>query len=139
MRVGVFLLLAIVLAACGGGQPGAESVIRAWSAELNEGDYDGAAQLFAEGAQIVQGANVFVLATHEQARRWNASLPCRGRIVRVEGEGNAVEAAFVLRNRPDRPCDAPGVVARVMVRVRDGKIVLWHQLDEDDSQERQIV
>lgn len=124
-------LLAVVvsaLAACGGGTAGPEEVVREWSEALNAGDYGRAASLFAEGAEVVQGARVFVFATPADAVDWNAALPCRGRIIRAEAEGDSVQASFLLSDRPDRPCDAPGAVARV--RVRDGKIVLFHQLEE---------
>ena len=125
------LLAAAVLAVagCGGGPDGPESVLRSWSEALNRGDYQAAAGLFADGAEIVQGSRVLVFSSPGEAERWNASLPCRGRIVSAEEDGATVKASFVLRDRPDRPCDAPGAVARVVVRVEDGKIVLWHQLE----------
>ena len=42
------LLAALVLSGCGGGDPSAESVVRAWSEAVNTDDNAGAARLFAE-------------------------------------------------------------------------------------------
>ena len=135
MRALAVVPAVLVLAACGGDGAGPESVLRSWSEALNDGDYERAGALFAPGAEIVQGGEVLVFETPDEAERWNASLPCRGRIVRAEEEGATVEASFVLGDRPDRLCDAPGAVARVVVRVEDGRIVLWHQLDSGSAPE----
>jgi limonene-1,2-epoxide hydrolase len=106
----------------------AATIARAWSRALNAGDNDRAADLFAPGARVVQGGYALVLHTHEDAVRWNASLPCSGRIVRIEGSREAVTAQFVLGNRPRSPCDGPGQRAAALFRVRNGKIVLWRQV-----------
>jgi SnoaL-like domain len=112
---------------CGGSQSG-EEVVRAWSTALNAGDNDAAADLFALGAQVVQGGRTIRLSTHEDAVAWNESLPCSGRIVEVESEGDTVTATFVLGDRTTSACDAPGAEATAAFHIEDGKIVLWHQL-----------
>lgn len=117
------------LSACGGGGDSPEDVVRAWSAALNAGDNEGAADLFAPGAQIIQSGQVVRLETHEDAVGWNAGLPCSGRIVELHSEGDTVTATFLLGNRPASPCDAPGAEATAAFRIREGQIVLWHQLD----------
>lgn len=132
------LLIALVLAGCGGGSPDAEQVVRAWSDALNASDYEAAAALFADGAEIVQGPNAIPLRTQADARRFNEALPCSGRIVHVERNGDSATATFVLGNRPDSACDAPGAGAKLLVRVRDGKIVLWHQLESDAPSSEQV-
>ncbi|MGH3105164.1 MAG: nuclear transport factor 2 family protein [Gaiellaceae bacterium] len=114
-------------AGCGGGPPSAESVVRAWSEALNSGDNEAAADLFAPGAEVVQGVS-FVLETRAEAMRFNAALPCSGEIVELVTEGDTVTATFVLGDRETSACDAPGAEAVAAFRIREGKIVLWHQL-----------
>jgi hypothetical protein len=127
LRIALGILLVAFLAGCGSSDPSAESVLRAWSQELNSGDNAAAAKLFAHGAQVVQAGVVVRLNTYEQALAWNAALPCSGRIVSVKSDGNTASATFVLGDRQTSKCDGPGERATALVRVRGGKIVLWHQ------------
>ena len=133
------LLAALVLSGCGGGDPSAESVVRAWSEAVNTDDNDGAARLFAEGARVVQGDDVRRLETFAEARAWNAGLPCSGRIVRLTVREETVRATFVLGDRQQTECDGPGERSQALFRVRDGKIVLWHQLDPAVAPEEESV
>jgi hypothetical protein len=121
-------VVCLAVAGCGGSGDSPESIVRAWSQALNAGDNEAAAELFAPGAQIVQGGTTVRLETHEDAVAWNASLPCSGEIVRVETEGDSVTATFLLDDRSTSPCDAPGAEATATFQIEDGKIVLWHQL-----------
>ena len=121
------LLLGFILAGCGSTPPSPESVVRAWSQELNQGDNQAAAKLFAPGAQVVQAGTTLRLETQAQAVAWNAALPCSGRIVSIKASGDTTTATFVLGNRQQRKCDGPGQRATAIFRVRKGKIVLWHQ------------
>jgi limonene-1,2-epoxide hydrolase len=121
------LFLAAVLAGCGSTPPSAESVVRAWSHELNTGDNQGAAKLFAPGAEIVQAGTTLRLETQAQAVAWNAALPCAGTIVSIKTSGDTTTATFVLGDRQTTKCDGPGRRATAIFRVRKGKIVLWHQ------------
>ncbi len=121
------MLSAGVLAGCGSTPPSAESVVRAWSQQLNTGDNQGAAKLFAPGAEIVQAGTTLRLNTQAEAIAWNAALPCSGRIVSIKSSGNTTRATFVLGNRQKSKCDGPGQRATAIVRVKNGKIVLWHQ------------
>ena len=85
MRAGLLIVVLAVLAAgCGGSQPSTQSVVRAWSQALNAEDNKGAADLFAPGAEVVQGPNVIRLRTHADAEAWNSSLPCSGQIVKIK-------------------------------------------------------
>ncbi len=137
-----FLAVAI-LAGCGsagGHDASPSSVVRAWSRALNAGDNDRAASLFAVDAKVVQGKTTTTLRSHAQAVFFNASLPCAGRIVRLERSGEDVTATFVLADRVTSPCDGPGQQARAVFKIHGGKIVLWHQLpsgprDPDDSEQ----
>jgi limonene-1,2-epoxide hydrolase len=125
-----FLLLVLVAAAgtgCGSSPPSAESVVRAWSQALNSEDNQGAANLFAPGAEIVQGDHVVTLRTHAEAVHWNSELPCSGRIVSIRSTEHTATATFELGDRSHSRCDGPGERATAIFRVVKGKIVLWHQ------------
>ena len=121
------LLVGLVLAGCGSTPPSGESVVRAWSQELNQGDNQAAAKLFAPGAEVVQAGTTLRLDTQAQAVAWNAALPCSGRIVSIKTSGDTTTATFVLGDRQQRKCDGPGRRATAIFRVHKGKIVLWHQ------------
>ena len=120
-------LLALA-AACGGGSRSPESVVRAWSRAIDADRNDAAADLFARGAEVVQGGQVTRLRTHADAVAWNAGLPCSGTIVALARSGDVVRATFLLGDRRRSRCDGPGERATAIFRVHDGKIVLWHQV-----------
>jgi hypothetical protein len=101
--------------------------VRAWSQALNAEDNKGAADLFAPGAEVVQGSTVIRLRTHAEAEAWNSALPCSGRIVSITSHGQTARATFELGDRQHSRCDGPGDRATAIVRVVKGKIVLWHQ------------
>ena len=125
----VALLLAVILlAGCGShSAPSPEDVARAWSAALNRDDNEAAAKLFAARPEIVQGTQLPIM-TRGDVLDWTASLPCGGRITRVERRGKAeVLVVFTLTERPHHICDGPGKAAAAIFGVEDGKIVLWHQ------------
>jgi limonene-1,2-epoxide hydrolase len=125
------LALALVALAvgCGGGTAGTpETIVREWSDALNAGDNERAADLFARGAQVVQGNNIVLLQTHADAVVFNSSLPCSGKIVDVTTDNDTATATFVLGDRKASHCDAPGQKAVAAFKVVRGKIVLWHQL-----------
>jgi hypothetical protein len=137
VRVRLLLALAIVLLAavgCGGGDPSPESVVRAWSEAVNTGDDEAAAELFAPGAEVIQGESRARLRTYGDALLFNSSLPCAGRILRVENGKDGVTATFRLGERPRRRCDAPGAEVQAFFRVEGGKITLWHQLPSSSTE-----
>ena len=130
MRVaGALVSLAAIafLAGCGSGSPSAESVVRAWSAALNQDDNNTAASLFAQGAEVVQNGHVLTLRNRRQAVAWNSALPCSGKIVSIHTRGQTATATFVLGDRRHSQCDGPGQEATAIFKVVHGKIVLWHQ------------
>ena len=133
LRLALAVLAAALAAGCGGGPPSPESVVRAWSRAINDDDNEAAAELFAPGAQVVQAGRTLTLADEEQAEAFNASLPCSGSIVSLAESGETVTATFRLGHRETTRCDGPGTEATALFRVRDGKIVLWHQLDDDEA------
>ena len=118
-----------------------EAVVRAWSAALNAGDNEAAADLFAPGALIVQAGVAVPLPGHAAAVQWNASLPCSGTIVDVELDvaRRIVVAVFALGDRSTGPCNAaPGTLAAAAFLIENGKIVVWQQVapPEERSSER---
>jgi limonene-1,2-epoxide hydrolase len=131
MRLAAIMLALLALTACGGHHkttsPG--EVVRAWSAALDRNDSEAGARLFADGARVIQG-DVQTLATHSDAVQWNASLPCGGTITLLEPRSNGeVLAVFSLTDRPGHLCDGPGDQAAALFQVKNGKIVLWHEVD----------
>jgi limonene-1,2-epoxide hydrolase len=127
------LLGLLALTACGEKKAAsAPEVVRAWSAALDRNDNEHAARLFADGAQVIQNGET-ILATHADALRWNAALPCGGRISHLEVRGkDQVLAIFQLEERPQHRCDANGGQAATIFQVENGRIVLWHQTPVPD-------
>lgn len=141
-RAATLLAVAAAIAGCGGsGTPGdkaipnlndtpsGESVVRAWTTAVYEGDYDRAADLFAPRAMIQQGIT-FVLTSRARALAFNRSLPCRAKVRTIERERHGVLlATFDLF--PGRGGACPdGGSARVRFMIRAGKIETWHQLPD---------
>ena len=106
----------------------AKRVVRAWSARLNAYDNAGAARLFARPALFVQGGVALRLETAADVALWHRLLPCAGRIVSISVKGDRATAVFVLANGKNRRCDAPGVKAAAVFRIRGGKIRSWEQV-----------
>jgi limonene-1,2-epoxide hydrolase len=127
LRVLALSAAVVLLAGCGSGSPSAESVVRAWSAALNQGDNNTAGSLFARGAEVVQNGQVLTLKTRDAAIAWNSELPCSGKILSITSHGNTATATFLLGDRPHSQCDGPGQEATAIFKVMHGKIVLWHQ------------
>jgi hypothetical protein len=102
-------------------------VVRQWITALNEGDYRQAARYFAKGAIVDQGQPIR-LRDATDARIFNASLPCRATLTKVEDEpGPRALASFALRAGPGGPCD--GTVS-VRVTIKGGRFTEWRQLPE---------
>jgi limonene-1,2-epoxide hydrolase len=126
--VAAALALTVALGGCAeAGIASPEEVVRSWSEALNADDNDGAADLFAGGAEVVQAGMSYRLSGHDEAVRWNAALPCDGKIVELEVDEDEVTAVFVLSDSNTTPCDAPGAKVTAIFTVRDGKIVRWEQ------------
>lgn len=132
-QLGVLVLLALVplLAACGGGESestGPDELARAWSRALNDDDNKAAGALFAVGARIEQPGLVIRVRTPNDAALWTGSLPCAGRILAIELNGDEAIATFTLSDRKTSRCDAPGGRVKALFRAQGGKIVLFRQL-----------
>jgi len=128
-RAAVVVAGALVLV---GGAPAASSpasVVRSWSAALNKGNNEAAANLFAKNAIVAQPGYTLPLKTHKLAVLWNKSLPCAGHILWITVKKNVADAAFRLSDRsPVQRCDAPGTRARAAFTVVNGKIAAFVQL-----------
>jgi SnoaL-like protein len=123
------LLSAAVVVGCGGDEAADPvSVVEHWSQALNAGHDGAAAALFADGAVVIQSGERRSLTDQEDARAFNASLPCGGKIVETSQDGDDVTTTFTLIRRPDHMCDDTGGTAVALISVIDGKITLWHQL-----------
>jgi hypothetical protein len=105
-----------------------QRILRAWSARLNAGDYDGLARLFRLPAVIVQGQYEYRLTTRHQIAVWHSGLPCSGEIVSIRYEGRFAIVTFRLGNRPKIKCDAPGTLTAVRFAFVGGKIAGWAQV-----------
>jgi hypothetical protein len=123
--------LVLVLGAAGCGGASAEEVVRSWSDALNHGLDGDAGALFAADAIAVSGTGEeIVLHTQADATRFNASLPCQGRIIALSSDENRVTATFLLDQRGTFACPSPATVDTAVFTVEDGKIVRWEQLPD---------
>jgi hypothetical protein len=134
------LVLALVLAAppaAGASSPTRsqqmKAIVHAWSVRLNAGDNAGVARLFAVPSTIIQGSLAYRFKTRAQLALWHSGLPCSGRIVSIEIEGQVATAVFRLGDRRTSKCDAPGMLAAARFRIVGGKILLWVQIPVPDG------
>ena len=113
----------------GGANVDAVNVIDDWSTRLREGDVEGAAELFAIPSVAQNGATI-AIGDIDDARQFNASLPCGAELVRAEPEGELVLATFRLTERPGPGrCGAgTGETAQTGFLVEDGEIVEWRRV-----------
>jgi hypothetical protein len=121
------ILVAALVAGCGGSQS-PEQVARAWSKAFNRGDNSAAAGLFAANAKVIAGDSVRVLRDRPQAVAFNAGLPCAGRIIKLKTVGAEVTVTLALADRSTHQCRGVGERASVVLRIRDGKIVVFDQI-----------
>ena len=128
-RAAVVVAAALVFVAAAPAARGPAAVVRAWSAALNRGDNEAAANLFAKNAVVAQPGYTLPLKTHKLALLWNKSLPCKGRILWITVRKNVADATFLLSDRsPVQRCDGPGTRARAAFTVVNGKIAAFVQL-----------
>ena len=106
-------------------------VIRGWLLSLERQDYEQAAYYFAPNALIDQG-HPYRLKTKSEAFSFNAGLPCRADLIRLQGGGHAhhVLATFKLREGPGGPCSG---LTRVRYTIEKGKFTEWRQLPDSPN------
>ena len=139
----LYLPVAFALLGCGGGDaqaptveipgnadPADVAVIEEWSSTLREGDVDGAAELFALPSVAENGPAVVEIEDRNDARLFNASLPCGAQLVRATSEGDFTVATFRLTERP-----GPGVCGagngdevKTAFVIEDDEIVEWRRV-----------
>jgi limonene-1,2-epoxide hydrolase len=109
-------------------------VIDDWASALAAGDVDGAARLFAIPS-VAQNGLLYPIQDFDDARRFNASLPCGGELVEAREKGAFVIATFVLRERPGAgTCgDGTGETATTAFVIEDGRIVEWRRVFDDGT------
>jgi hypothetical protein len=109
-------------------------VIDDWARALAAGDVDGAARLFAIPS-VAQNGLLYPIEDFDDARRFNASLPCGGELVEARDEGAFVVATFELRERPGAgTCgDGTGETATTAFVIEDGRIVEWQRVFDDGT------
>jgi hypothetical protein len=105
-------------------------VISAWSEALRHGDIDTAAEKFAIPSVAENGQFLVRIESEADARVFNESLPCGGRLIKAEGEGDFTTATFRLTERPGPgSCgDGTGETAQTAFVIRDGLIVEWRRV-----------
>jgi hypothetical protein len=114
----------------GGADPEAVRVIDEWAKTLSEGDIKGAAEFFAVPSVATNGPT-FEIESPEDARAFNAALPCGARLVEAHPRGEFVIAVFRLTERPGPGTCGPGVgqkAATAFVISSVGKITEWHRV-----------
>jgi hypothetical protein len=137
------LLCLLALSACGGGDGSADEreipggadpdearVIDDWARTLREGDIDGAARYFAIPSVAENGPALIEIRDREDARLFNASLPCGAELVRAVPEGEFIVATFELTERPGPgSCGSgTGAAAQTAFVIEDGRIVEWRRV-----------
>jgi hypothetical protein len=106
-------------------------VIDDWARALAAGDVDAAAKLFAIPS-VAQNGLLYPITDFDDARRFNASLPCGGKLVEAREEGRFILATFRLRERPGAGAcgDGTGEEAVTAFVIEDGRIVEWRRVIE---------
>jgi hypothetical protein len=145
------LLFLLALSACGGGDDDGDSngsapqapeqsvpgdanpadvaVIKEWVDTLRAGDVDGAAELFALPS-VAENGVLLRIRNRDDARMFNASLPCGAVLIRAETEGDFTTATFKLTERPGPgTCGSgAGEHAQTSFVIEDGKITQWRRV-----------
>lgn len=136
------LLFALPILGCGGGDsqstdttvpgganPADVAVIEDWSRTLSEGDVEEAAGFFALPS-VAENGLIIEIDDLDDARLFNASLPCGARLVRARSEGDFTIATFRLSERP-----GPGVCgsgsggeATTVFVIEGNEIVEWRRV-----------
>lgn len=121
----------------GDADPEAVAVIDDWSTTLRHGNVDGAARLFAIPSVAENGPTLIEIEDIEDARLFNASLPCGARLVEAEQEGEFTIATFELTERPGPGSCGSGTGASAMTAfvIEDGRIAEWRRVATADSEQ----
>jgi hypothetical protein len=149
------LLGVLALTACGGGgESGGDAsdapdreipgnapevdvrVIDEWATSLRKGDVDAAASFFAIPS-VAENGPIFVrIEDLDDARQFNASLPCGAVLTEAQTDGDYVLATFRLTERPGPgTCGSgTGESARTAFVIEEGEIVEWRRVPTFEQQ-----
>ncbi len=96
---------------------------------LRKGDVDAAAEFFAIPSIAENGPTVRI-TNREQARLFNASLPCGAVLIGAESQGEFTTATFRLTERPGPGVcgDGVGGEAQTAFVIEDGEIAEWRRV-----------
>ena len=105
-------------------------VIKGWVNALRRGDIEGAASYFAIPSVAENGVLIHI-RTEDQAKLFNAALPCGARLIKAVTAGKFTTGTFKLTERrgPGAGCGlGVGGKAQTSFVIRDGKIVEWRRV-----------
>jgi hypothetical protein len=114
----------------GGADPADVQVIEGWVNALRRGDIDAAAGYFAIPSVAENGAIIHIHSS-DQAKLFNAALPCGAKLIRAVSAGKFTTGTFKLSERrgPGAGCGlGVGGTAQTSFVIRDGKIVEWRRV-----------
>jgi ketosteroid isomerase-like protein len=104
-------------------------LIAAWAAAVRKGDSERAASFFSLPAIVAQ-SDTIQLATHEDAKAFNAGLPCGARLLEVQHAGRFVIGTFRLTERPGQTCQASGQRVRVAFVILQRHFTEWREIPD---------
>jgi hypothetical protein len=115
----------------GGANPELVQVIVDWARAESSGDSAAAASYFALPS-FAQNGLTFHIQTFEQARKFNASLPCGAVVEEASEEGRYIVVTFRLGDKANsNDCGAgAGHTARTAFLIEHGKIVEWRRVPD---------
>jgi ketosteroid isomerase-like protein len=104
-------------------------LIAAWAAAVRKGDSERAASFFSLPAIVAQ-SDTIQLATHEDAKAFNAGLPCGARLLEVQHDGRFIIGTFRLTERPGQTCQASGQLVRVAFVILQRHFTEWREIPD---------
>ena len=104
-------------------------LIAAWAAAVRNGDSERAANFFALPAIVAQ-SDTIQLATHEDAKAFNAALPCGARLLEVQHDGRFIIGTFRLTERPGQACQTSGQLVRVAFVILQRHFTEWREIPD---------
>jgi hypothetical protein len=104
-------------------------LIDAWATALTAGEIDTAARFFAIPS-VAENGPLLQIENLDQARLFNAALPCGAELIRATREGDFTVATFRLRERPGPGIcgDGTGETAMTAFVIVGHKIVEWRRV-----------
>jgi hypothetical protein len=118
----------------GGADPELVQVVVDWARAESSGDSAAAASYFALPS-FAQNGFTFHIETFDQARKFNASLPCGAIVEEASEEGRYIIVTFRLGDKANsNDCGAgAGRTARTAFLIEHGKIVEWRRVPDEET------